>query len=236
MTWVAGVDGCKAGWFVVLMNTRTGKATHRTVRSFADVIGLREAPKVIAVDMPIGLPDHAVHGGRACDREARALLGGSRASSVFSPPVRGALGAADYRAAAAANRISSPDGIGLSKQTWALMPKIAEVDREMSHELQRVVKEAHPELSFRELAGGHSPAAAKKTAWGMGARAELLRAAGFGDPLALLEDAPKGVAVDDVLDAAAVCWTARRVYDGAAVKVPVSAERDSRGLLMEIWR
>jgi predicted RNase H-like nuclease len=88
---VAGVDGCRAGWVVVLRDRQTGAARARVVRDFAAVLGLPEAPAAIAIVVPIGLPDFALPGGRACDRGARALLP-SRASSVFSAPSRAALG------------------------------------------------------------------------------------------------------------------------------------------------
>ncbi|MGH8614797.1 MAG: DUF429 domain-containing protein, partial [Gammaproteobacteria bacterium] len=95
-SWLAGVDGCRGGWFVVLFHrTRAspGLADLRFVlcRSFSELVNLRENPSPIALDIPIGLLDQAQPGGRSCDRAARALLGRGRASSVFTPPTRAAL-------------------------------------------------------------------------------------------------------------------------------------------------
>ena len=45
----------------------------------------------LGIDTPIGLPDRAERGGRACDAAARRLLGPGRASSVFSAPVRATM-------------------------------------------------------------------------------------------------------------------------------------------------
>ena len=43
------------------------------------------------------------------------------------------------------------------------------------------------------------------------------------------------VGVDDVLDAAAVAWTARRVAAGAARRLPAEPERFSDGVDCAIW-
>lgn len=238
MTWVAGADGCRAGWVVVARNMRTGAVHVRVARTFAEVMGAPESPRITAVDIPIGLPDHAEHGGRPADRAARELLGRPRMSSVFSPPVRGALRARDYAAAVTASRASSAEGIGISKQTFGILPKIADVDVAMDRGAQSHVKECHPELAFAEMASGGPLRAGKKTGDGQRERLALLKGAGFADPLGAAGGALKtpGVAVDDLLDAFACCWTAGRILDGRAVRVPERPGRDARGLLMEIWR
>src|SRR5207249_2875635 len=52
MAWVAGMDGCRTGWFVVLVNLSLGCSKHQRVDRFLDVLGLPERPVRIAVDMP----------------------------------------------------------------------------------------------------------------------------------------------------------------------------------------
>jgi predicted RNase H-like nuclease len=47
----------------------------RIAATFSDLLALPEAPHVIAIDMPIGLPDRTTIGGRAPDIAARAKLG-----------------------------------------------------------------------------------------------------------------------------------------------------------------
>src|SRR5207249_7904068 len=92
---VAGVDGCRAGWLVVLVDERGHSISSSQVRlctEFEEILSLFPAPAVIAVDIPIGLLDRPQEGGRVCDQEARRMLG-RRASSVFSPPTRQVLGA-----------------------------------------------------------------------------------------------------------------------------------------------
>jgi hypothetical protein len=51
---VAGVDGCKAGWFVVLWNVDENAFAHRVVPDIWAVRALASAAQVIAVDIPIG--------------------------------------------------------------------------------------------------------------------------------------------------------------------------------------
>ena len=64
--WVAGVDGCRIGWIAVLMRV-DDPTIHRimTAPTLAAIADAPERPAVIAVDMPIGLPEHTEGSGRA---------------------------------------------------------------------------------------------------------------------------------------------------------------------------
>jgi len=232
---VAGVDGCRAGWVVVV--ARGVEAALHVVPRFADVLDVAAQARVIGVDMPIGFLDRAEPGGRECDRRARGLLGSPRACSVFSPPVRAALRQTTYTAALAANRASSAGGLGLSLQCFNLFLKMREVDavlRRAGAAAARV-REVHPELAFRALAEAPAGLAwAKSCATGRARRAALLRGVYPGVDRALAAR-PRGAAVDDVLDAFAVCWSAARVARGVGVRLPPRPPRDARGLRMEIW-
>lgn len=96
-----------------------------------------------------------------------------------------------------------------------------------------IVWEVHPEVSFQELAGGPLRFA-KKTWAGAELRKELLRSTGIELP-AGLGPAGEVAAVDDVLDAAAAAWSARRCAAGLARSLPDSPERFSDGLSAAIW-
>ena len=233
---VAGVDGCKDGWFVVLWDLAKGSVDGRVVQVFTDLLVLPERPRVIAIDIPIGLLAAARHGGRECDAAARGLLLWPRRNSVFTPPVRTALAADDYRAACAVNAASSAARIQLSKQCHGLFSKLREVDAAMRAEQQAMVFEVHPELSFYEMAGGVPAMHGKKDKAGFDERIRRLGAAGFPGPVSLSLWRPGGVTLDDVLDACAACWTARRIVDGTAVRIPADPPADDRGLRMEMWR
>jgi predicted RNase H-like nuclease len=93
--------------------------------------------------------------------------------------------------------------------------------------------EVHPELTFAELAG--APLADGKSTWsGAERRRQLLADVGIfasGD----LGLTGYQVGVDDVLDAAAVAWTAARFARGDARRVPDPPERFSDGVAASIW-
>ncbi|HET6437074.1 MAG TPA: DUF429 domain-containing protein [Anaeromyxobacter sp.] len=235
---VAGVDGCRAGWLVVLRGRRTGALSARVVPDFEAVLAQGPPPAVIGVDMPLGLLGAAVPGGRTCDLLARRLLG-ARAASVFSAPTRPALLAfragGGYRRVSQANKGGSPSAPGLSRQTYNLLEKIDKLDR-LLPAAQCAVVEVHPELSFRE-AGGAPMRSAKRTAAGRAEREGLLARLGYGELLSSpRRDDLRGSARDDLLDACIVSWTAERVAAGRALKIPPAPPTDERGLPMAIFR
>lgn len=236
--WVAGVDGCPGGWMVVLFERRSRETRVVRVSSFEEILRLPERPARIGIDMPIGLYDRAVAGGRACDRAARTLLG-HRRSTLFSAPSRTALDAARrglaFAAVCAAERAASPDGVGLSQQAFHLLPKIDELDRCVDASLQARVFEVHPELAFAVMNGGAALEHPKKTLEGRARRLALLQEAGFFADLASARP-PRGAKADDLVDAFAACFTALRHGEGEALAVPDTPERDARGLAMAIWR
>lgn len=134
MTWVAGADGCKRGWSVVLCEVETGQWATRIVAGFADLFELAEAPGIICADIPIGLHEHTPPGGRACEALARSVLG-PRRSSVFSAlgrQVLASLTQADAHATSLAG-----GGIGIGAQAWGLAAKLREVDAAMTLSARR---------------------------------------------------------------------------------------------------
>jgi predicted RNase H-like nuclease len=232
---LAGVDGCRAGWLVVLARSLARDAQEHQVRlcaSFDEVLHLEPAPAVIAVDIPIGLLTEPQPGGRDCDRLARRLLG-RRASSVFTPPIRQLLDATHYE---------HVRPYGVSVQAFHILPKIREVDRLMTPALQQRVYEAHPELAFRSLAG-HPLASRKKTMAGREARLCLLEhipSPLFHSIRPAYEHILHGykrihVAPDDILDTYVLVWTALRIWHAHASRVPTVPPCDAKGLRMEIW-
>ena len=240
---VAGVDGCRDGWIVaVLLQGRL--ESFAFAPDFAAALAAHSGCARIGVDIPIGLPERVPVGGRACEQEARALLG-PRRSSVFPTPARAVLAARDYPAACALNRAHHERAKALSKQTWFIVDKIAEVDRVLTPALQREqVHEIHPELSFFALNDERPLSHPKKSTLGCLTRLSLLEAAGVCDMAALraaaeaLEGGPgERAALDDLLDALAVAWSARRALEGRARRLPAEGEPplDGRGLRQELW-
>jgi len=93
--WVAGVDGCKAGWVVAFVDLNHEDIRVRVMEHFTDIFAAPEEPCLVAVDIPIGLPAHIGPQGRGPEHAVRPLLG-DRQSSVFAVPSRGAVYAQDY--------------------------------------------------------------------------------------------------------------------------------------------
>jgi predicted RNase H-like nuclease len=226
---VLGLDACRKGWAGIVLAEGCGP---RGVfgRSVDDVVARARAlihVDVIGIDMPIGLPDR---GRRSADVEAKAIVG-PRRSSVFLTPVRLAVEASSYAEAARLNRQLA--GEGLSAQAFALAPRILEVDAWVRSSAAEVI-EVHPELSFTAM--GDGPVPASKHTWaGATTRRRRLADAGVDLPDDL-GAAGSAAAVDDVLDAAAVAWTARRHTTGGAVCVPAQPETFSDGWPAAIWR
>jgi len=232
MDWVAGVDGFKSQWCVVLLNLRTEERCARIVPTFSGLLEIPEQPSIVCVDIPIGLPEVTLPGGRSCEREARRLLG-SKASSVFSALGRTALKGSSQPDASARNRAAG--GVGISAQAWGLSKKLREADEAMTPERQRLVYEVHPEVSFWALNENRPMAARKKSPEGAAERAEVLSKDGF--PREFVQQLPTGlrVGLDDFLDACVAAWTAQRISTGQAGRLPVRTECDARGLDMAIW-
>lgn len=232
---VAGIDGTKAGWVVVAQDEHGLSAF--AAESISDAFLRLADAAFVAIDMPIGFLDAAAKGGRVCEQLARAAMPG-RASCVFSSPTRAALSAGDYPEASAINRLSSPAGLGLSKQSFALFAKMREVDDFLTPERQKVLFEVHPELSFTRLAeaaGVMGRLATKHEFDGLSSRVDLLARVGM-DPRGLLKArATLKAKSDDILDATVACWTASRRAAGMAMRYPAAPARDSRGLFMEMW-
>jgi predicted RNase H-like nuclease len=192
------------------------------------------AGAVIAVDVPIGLMDR---GSRACDQIARQQLKPHRHNSVFSAPIRAVLEATSYLdACATRQRI---DGVSMSKQAYAIVPKIREVDELLRRrpDLQQQVKEVHPEVCFTAWNGGTPMGFAKKTREGKAERDALIEAWLPDLYQRFVGMWPRSqVARDDLNDAFAALWTAERIAAGTAIRIPsADPPRDAFGLPMEMW-
>ncbi len=240
--WVAGADGCPAGWIVALLPpsgspVQRAKPRVRVVSRFGDVLA---AAATIAVDMPIGLPERIGPAGRGPEGAVRPLLG-ARQSSVFSVPARRAVYAEEFRAACRIARDTSEPPRMMSKQLFNIAPKIREVDLALRADPAAAgrVFEVHPEVAFWRLNGERALAEPKKVKGrpygpGLELRRGLLVGAGIA---AEVIDAgpPAGAAIDDLLDALACALTARRIRLGLARPFPDPPLRDAAGLAIAIW-
>lgn len=245
---VTGVDACRGGWVAVSLEVDREAANlagstegtersadparaHRTVqirtvagRVHPTLAGALDGDgaSVVGIDMPLGLLES---GWREADRAARRLLG-PRRSSVFAIPPRVVWEQASYQAAS--QRCRELTGQGLSIQAWGLRAKLLEANRYRDGG-RRVLYEVHPELAFSAMAG--APLAhSKHTAAGRDLRRGLLSRAG----IALAADSVRLAPVTDVMDAAAVAWSAWRIAADQAMVIPDHPQRDRRGLPIAI--
>ncbi|HEX6074819.1 MAG TPA: DUF429 domain-containing protein [Micromonosporaceae bacterium] len=224
---VLGVDACKRGWIgIVCEEERTSAVLGRTIVELVAAAESASEFEVVAIDIPIGLPDA---GRRQADLQARARVG-PRWQSVFMTPVRPALVAESRVDADRINRELTGDGV--SAQAYALRSRILEAEAWV-RQRTRLTVEIHPEVSFATMAG--VPLLDSKTTWaGVERRRQLLAKAGIR-LVGELGHVGSLAGVDDVLDAAAAAWSARRVAAGEASSLPSPPQMFSDGLPSAIW-
>ena len=218
-----GIDAAgDHGWLGVVVDRRGFRGarlgTVEWIVQWAEPVG------AIGIDIPIG---HVPGGRREADVQARRFVG-PRAASVFPAPPAEALAAASYHEANA--RLAARGRPRMSRQAWNLVPKMREAAAVADADPR--VHEVHPEVSFRELAGGHL-AWSKKSWNGLLLRRRLLADARIRLPDHIGEVA--GAVADDVVDAAVVAWSARRIAEGTSATLPDPPEQGD-GRPVAIWR
>jgi predicted RNase H-like nuclease len=237
-TQISGVDGCKAGWTAVTTAAKAfDKAEVKVFMSVAALISELAPRAIIAIDMPIGLPERAIKGGREPDWAAREFLGSQRAS-VFPVPSRRAVYACalGYAAVTAIAQDTSDPPRKPSRQVLGITPRIRQIDEFLRQEpaLRERVFEVHPEVSLMVMNNDEPLPERKKVKGrinphGMQLRKELLRKEGF--LLSFLDqNPPRGAGRDDFYDACACAWSARRILHGNARVFPCHPPIDAAGL------
>lgn len=216
---VIGLDATRRlGWVGVVL--RDGRFDSAEVFRRLSVVKGRAEFACIGVDIPILNGD----GERdRVDKAARKLVGARRSSVFVTPPLE-VFERAKSRAEADAMARETGFG-GVPSQAFALQRNVLQA-LEVRDDPR--VHEVHPEVSFWAMAGDHLPH--PKRSWaGQRQRSRLLADEGvvLADDLGSANQVP----VDDVLDAAAVAWTADRIARGVATRVP----EDRPDSLDAIW-
>jgi predicted RNase H-like nuclease len=191
--------------------------------AFVEVVDMRPAYSIVALNAPVGGLDQAAVGGRTCDREARALLG-RRGSAVKSAPIA----------------VDSPDGTTLLPDqldaiSRTLLPRYKEVALEMAPFRQRTIYEVNADLCFFQLNGDVPMRWSKYSEKGIEERRSLVESK-VPASLRIIDAEVTGASQAHLLDAAAILWTARRIFGKAAVRIPSEPEWDEQGLRMELVR
>jgi predicted RNase H-like nuclease len=236
---LAGVDGCRAGWVAWIRTAGSSAPDLRIYSRFADLVEDLGPDAVIAVDMPIGLPDRIEGPGRGPEQAIRPFLG-ARQSSVFSIPARAAVEAQSYSEACVRALETSDPPKKVSKQAFYLFPRILEIDRLVRADkgLSSRVVECHPEFSFCRLNNGLAMQTPKKIKGkvnpeGIAERSEILVRNGFGSET-LKNGPPRGAGMDDVIDAAVNLVMAGRHAAGLTTAFPPHPVTDRYGIPIAI--
>ena len=232
-----GVDGCKGGWIAASRDDPAKPPALKIFTTIAELISHFDDATFIAIDMPIGLPDHIIGSGRGPEQAIRSKLG-ARKSSVFSIPSRQAVYCDDYKQACAIAFETSEPPKKFSKQGFYLFPKIREIDMLLQDKVALRAKlfECHPELAFWQINTQTPLMTAKKLASTQphGCNQErynlLNQHNAVPDILKI-----KGAAKDDILDACACLLIAERRAMGQAIRYPEQIITDSCGIQIAIW-
>lgn len=237
MSYVVGVDGCKAGWLAVRGDgRRLSYCIHETM---ADLLAAQRQASRIFVDIPIGLPWEGCP-VRPCDALARQKLG-HRHVCVFPAPSRAACRAvrAGRRPDEARQLNLEAIGKSLSAQALGICDKVAEVDELLLADplARQRVREVHPEICFWALNGRMPMAAAKTSRAGIDDRLRLLTyrlpaAADLLDRM-MRQERRSAVKADDALDAL-VAYLAANADLPDLRRLSGSPEIDQEGLAMEM--
>lgn len=221
MSLIIGIDGCKSGWFSIWENQ--DKSIHSSV--FSNLNELKnffknESQLILGIDMPVVLSEVIP---RQADQLARKLLS-KKASSVFTAPTPEMLDQPNYEKASLVSKRLF--GKSMSLQSWYLFPKIKDVQTMIHHEDMQIY-EIHPELSFRAMNNEQVILESKKTQEGFALRNALLS---MHFKNFIFEDirnqhARKDVMDNDILDALAVLWSAKRIQSNQASYLPQAPEK-----------
>ena len=230
MKYVIGIDGSRGGWVAVLRHSENEKICDIKFAKKLSAL-LKGNIDLALIDMPVGLDDKIKSGGRLVDKMARKFLI-KRKSSIFNAPSRYTLKATNYKEA---NKINKIYGLGLSKQSWNLIPKIIEVEEILNLKERPEIYESHPELCFQVM-NGKELRYSKKENLGINERKRILSSNGFNKTFLKKCISQRNINYqpNDFLDACAISWSALRVAKKKNINLPEDTHFDKFGILMQM--
>jgi predicted RNase H-like nuclease len=220
---IAGVDGCKHKWIAVV-EMPDGKTQIRPACTFEELTE-DKGLDLIVIDVPMGLVEK---GPRLADVLSRQFLGG-RGCCVFPAPIRPVLGCETWEEACRTRL--SVENKKMSKQQFGILSKVHEVDAAVRRHAETRFREGHPEVSFALMNGGRPISIGKKKPGGRKERTRLVLGC-FPDAGERFDEHPYHR--EDVLDAYALLWTAKRIQRGEERGFPEVRMVDKFGIRMEI--
>ncbi|MCU1362473.1 MAG: hypothetical protein JWM55_301 [Acidimicrobiaceae bacterium] len=221
---VAGVTPSASRWLVAsakVQGSTFAPEPPKVYETFNEILDERPSFATIVINAPIGFRDTFEQGPRTCEVEARKMLG-ARGRFIQNAPLL----------ATVLRGTSTPED-HLDAITAQLLKSYTEIAKEMSPFRQRQVYEGHPELSFYFLNHNVPLRRSKKIYEGKSER-EIVLIDRLPNIATILDADLPGVRRQNLLDAAALLATSRRVFTRAAKRIPTDGEWDSHGLRMEI--
>lgn len=227
---LAGIDGCRRGWVVVHAPYDDFCSAEVSFTDDLKTFITDSRIDFAVVDIPIGFTSGP--SDRDVEASMRAILK-SKSSCVFNTPCREALYEDSYASASASEVNRRVLGKGMSKQTFAILPKMREMELIVRDIGQDRIREGHPEVTFAILNNG-PVLLRKKDSAGEAARASLLRAKGFRSVELASTTRRLGAGKDDILDATAMLWTAKRFIEKKHMTLPPIPSLDAMSLEMSV--
>ena len=173
--WLAGVDGCPGGWIAAFVRPgRQRRRALRIVQRFRRIAGRAGAPAIVAVDMPIGLPERTgqavARAERACGRcsatrsqrrsiPSRCRLRGCRSTRFADLP-----GSGCRKRACTSHEDIRPTERHLQSSCLRSLPKIREVD-ELARERTAADRTSVRDRIRKSRSGGSTAKRADSRRW-----------------------------------------------------------------------
>ena len=215
-----GIDGCKEGWVGVAVDDCGHFVGSYVSITLKNLLSYFSGISVVGIDMPLKLVNQST---READQLVRKELGSKRGRSVFPAIPKFMIESKwiDLEADDLNDESRKRFGCAFSRQTLNLKRKILEANRRLSESFSMI--EVHPEFCFMKMNNGVPQPHSKKTWNGMQHRLSLLKANGIDLPSDLGSDSGS-IAPDDIIDAAAVAWTAKRFSEALAIPYPKDSD------------
>jgi len=230
-----GIDGCKNGWLAV--NVTPDGFDVETFNNIEEICAKYQEFDCMIIDMPIGLPESVEEAELRPEAAARKRLL-HRSPCIFNTPCRQSLFAENYSEASKIN--SAHLGKGLSKQSFAIMNKILELDNflKQTPDYTNKIKESHPEVCFAMLNPTRNPInEAKNTAEGNKNRIKIMQQHydQTTDFIEYVRNNPKLRKLEvDCIDALCLAVTGMLGLENGFNTMPENPRCDRRGLLMQM--
>lgn len=228
--YVAGVTPCPNGWLVLpaRLATITLIAEDAFVeKKLADVLDRRPAYDAGVVNTPIGFREEPGGPYRACEVEARQLVGWPRRVAISGVPSRRALNAQSEREVQ-------------ELEPWMTRHDVRRLRwlRESANTIEpfhsRRWFSGHPDVSFTAMNGGAPLRTSPYQTDGQVERLGLIEKHLPGAVDVVTRTPPAGARTFHVQQAAALLWTARRAASRAIRRIPQDPPWDDAGMRMEI--